>query len=73
MERVSGVRCTLSVPHQFCGVKFGVGRNLRGSNVQDRIAIWINPWSDPQGTGYQLVQALIAIGSLVNTRSVPTR
>ncbi len=31
--------------------------------VQDRIAIWINPWSDPQGTGYQLVQALIAIGS----------
>ena len=31
--------------------------------VQDRIAIWINPWSDPQDTGYQLVQALIAIGS----------
>lgn len=31
--------------------------------VQDRIAIWLNPWSDPQGTGYQLVQALIAIGS----------
>ena len=31
--------------------------------VQDRIAIWINPWSDPQDTGYQLVQVLIAIGS----------
>ena len=31
--------------------------------VQDRVAIWINPWSDPQDTGYQLVQALIAIGS----------
>ena len=31
--------------------------------VQDRIAIWINPWSDPQDAGYQLVQALIAIGS----------
>ena len=31
--------------------------------VQDRIAIWINPWSDPQKTGYQLVQSLIAIGS----------
>ena len=31
--------------------------------VQDRIAIWINPWSDPQNTGYQLVQSLIAIGS----------
>ena len=31
--------------------------------VQDRIAIWQNPWIDPQDTGYQLVQSLIAIGS----------
>ncbi len=31
--------------------------------VQDRVAIWINPWSDPQDVGYQLVQSLIAIGS----------
>ena len=31
--------------------------------VQTRIAIWKNPWSDPQDKGYQLVQALIAIGS----------
>ena len=31
--------------------------------VQKRIAIWINPWSDPLDDGYQLVQALIAIGS----------
>ena len=31
--------------------------------VRDRVAIWQNPWSDPENTGYQLVQALIAIGS----------
>ena len=31
--------------------------------VQTRIAIWKNPWSDPQNKGYQLVQSLIAIGS----------
>ena len=31
--------------------------------VQDRVAIWIDPWSDPLKKGYQLVQALIAIGS----------
>ena len=31
--------------------------------VQDRIAIWRNPWSDPLDVGHQLVQALIAIGS----------
>jgi len=33
------------------------------SYVQDRIAIWKDPWSDAQNVGYQLVQALIAIGS----------
>ena len=31
--------------------------------VQDRVAIWQNPWSDPENLGYQLVHALIAIGS----------
>jgi len=31
--------------------------------VQDRVAIWQNPWSDPQESGYQLIQSLIAIGS----------
>lgn len=32
-------------------------------HVQQRIAMWQNPWSDPQVYGYQIVQALIAIGS----------
>ena len=31
--------------------------------VQDRVAIWQNPWSDPLDSGYQVVRALIAIGS----------
>ena len=31
--------------------------------IQDRIALWRNPWSDPQGLGFQLIQSLIAIGS----------
>ncbi len=31
--------------------------------VRDRVAIWKNPWSDPENLGYQLVHALIAIGS----------
>ncbi len=31
--------------------------------VQTRVALFQNPWSDPQKGGYQLVQALIAIGS----------
>lgn len=28
-----------------------------------RILIFLNPWSDPQGTGFQIIQSLIAIGS----------
>ena len=31
--------------------------------VQARVAIWQNPWSDPQDSGFQLIQSLIAIGS----------
>ena len=31
--------------------------------VQGRVAIWRNPWSDPEHLGSQLVHALIAIGS----------
>lgn len=28
-----------------------------------RITSWLDPWSDPQGTGYHLIQSMIAIGS----------
>lgn len=31
--------------------------------VQRRISMWRDPWSDPEHYGYQIVQALIAIGS----------
>ncbi|MCB0215522.1 MAG: FtsW/RodA/SpoVE family cell cycle protein [Caldilineae bacterium] len=31
--------------------------------VQQRIALWLDPWSDPQGGGYQLIQALMAIAA----------
>ena len=30
---------------------------------QSRIAMWHDPWLDPQGDGYQLVQSLLSIGS----------
>ena len=28
-----------------------------------RFALWLNPWKDPQGGGYQMAQSLTAIGS----------
>jgi cell division protein FtsW (lipid II flippase) len=31
--------------------------------VQTRAAIWLDPWAEPQGAGYQVIQALLAIGA----------
>lgn len=33
------------------------------SHVQTRIAIWLNPFADAEGTGFQLVQSLFALGT----------
>ena len=35
----------------------------KGGFRLDRIATFFNPWADAQGTGYQMVQSLYAIGS----------
>jgi cell division protein FtsW (lipid II flippase) len=32
-------------------------------HVRDRVAIWIDPWSEAQGRAYQVVQALIALAA----------
>ena len=32
-------------------------------HVQTRVDIWLNPWSDPNGRAFQIVQSLLAIGS----------
>jgi cell division protein FtsI/penicillin-binding protein 2/cell division protein FtsW (lipid II flippase) len=31
--------------------------------VRERMDLWMNPWQDPQGLGYQLSQALFALGA----------
>ena len=51
----------------LAGLGMGAGAAVIAYNampyVQDRVAIWKNPWSDPLDAGYQIVHALIAIGS----------
>src|SRR5262245_44187162 len=32
-------------------------------HVEERVSIWLHPWSDPFGSGYQLVQSIYAISS----------
>jgi cell division protein FtsW (lipid II flippase) len=38
-------------------------------HIADRISIWLDPWADPDGAGYQLVQSIysIAAGGLFGT------
>ena len=46
------------------GVLFAAGAAVAVrfvSHVHDRFAIWIDPWKDPQGSGYQLLQSLFTI------------
>lgn len=31
------------------------------SHVQDRVSVWIDPWSDPSGSGYQIIQGAYAL------------
>ncbi len=31
--------------------------------VGDRVAVWLNPWADPEKTGYQIVQSEFALGA----------
>ena len=30
-------------------------------HVQERVSIWLDPWKDPSGTGYQLLQGMFAM------------
>lgn len=33
------------------------------AHIQVRVDIWLNPWQDPNGKAYQIVQSLFALGS----------
>jgi len=41
---------------------FGVENLMHGYQMK-RITGWLDPWSDPQGIGYNIIQSLYAIGS----------
>lgn len=56
-----------NVPLTMLGLGGGVGAAVLGykmfAHVKVRVAMWRNPWSDPLDKGYQIIQALLAIGS----------
>lgn len=49
------------------GLAGGAGAAVLGYNmfahVKKRVAIWLNPWSDYENSGFQIVQGLMAIAS----------
>ncbi|WP_418790480.1 FtsW/RodA/SpoVE family cell cycle protein [Phosphitispora sp. TUW77] len=54
-------------PYVFFGsLLFGFGAAacyLFFGHVRVRVAIWLNPWTDIEGKGYQIIQSLFALGS----------
>lgn len=56
-----------NLPLTLVGLGGGVGAAMLGykmfAHVKVRVAMWRNPWSDPLDKGYQIIQALLAIGS----------
>lgn len=56
-----------NMPLTILGLGGGAMAALMGyrmfAHVKVRVAMWRNPWSDPLGSGYQIIQALLAIGS----------
>lgn len=56
-----------NMPLTLIGALGGAGAAVLGykmfAHVKVRVAMWRNPWSDPLDKGYQIIQALLAIGS----------
>ncbi len=57
------------LPYKYLGGSAGAGVILALMSVtvnkyqRSRITSFFNPWDDPQGTDYQLIQSLLAVGS----------
>jgi cell division protein FtsW len=60
---LSGAKVWQLAAVSVVGVAIAVSRILDESYRIARITAFIDPWKDPQGAGYQIIQSLIALGS----------
>ncbi len=59
----AGVRLLTLASTAFTGSLLGTASILINDYQRMRVVSFLNPWQDPQGNGYQLIQSLMAIGS----------
>ena len=58
-----GVRFSALFSTAFLGGLLGIISILINKYQQIRVMSFLDPWADPEGNGYQLIQSLLAIGS----------
>ena len=63
MALCGGVRINNLLSIASLGILSAYLSILRNEYQMLRIKSFINPWADPEGNGYQLIQSLVAIGS----------
>ncbi len=63
MAVASGIRFRSLLSTAFLGITLGASSILINDYQKLRVISFLNPWEDPEGNGYQLIQSLLAIGS----------
>jgi cell division protein FtsW len=59
----AGIRLWYLAVGCIVGTAIGAGLVMGAGYRRVRFLSFLNPWEDPSGTGYQLIQSLIALGS----------
>ena len=59
----AGLRLRTLFGTALAGASLGVASIMNNEYQRLRVISFVDPWQDPQGDGYQLVQSLLAIGS----------
>ena len=60
---VAGIRMIHVLPALLASLPLAIYIAMKMPHVWQRIMTFLEPWADPQGSGYQIVQSLIALGS----------
>ena len=63
MLYVAGIRMIHVLPGVLASAPLIVALILMVPERIERILAFLNPWKDPQGAGYQVIQSLLALGS----------